>query len=265
MAQLLTFVLYAPLASFGEVAVGEQRPTADHPGRSAILGLIAAALGIRRDEDAAQAALQSGYGVAVLQLAPGSLLRDYHTAQSTSASDLKKAARSTRRDELRAVPRAELNTILSERDYRSEALHVAGIWERSSSPHSLPAVAKALEEPAFCLYLGRRSCPVALPLSPKVRKTESLSAGFSEAVAELQAQWLPTDASPDQLQRRHIQKFVKAERGPLFWEAGFESGIAAMPDRYVRHDQALHRGRWQFGVREEFRSSWILDEPEKAA
>ena len=44
----LLFTLYAPMASFGEVAVGERRMSWSRPGRSAILGMVAARLGNRQ-------------------------------------------------------------------------------------------------------------------------------------------------------------------------------------------------------------------------
>jgi CRISPR system Cascade subunit CasD len=50
MMEYLLFRLYGPLASWGEIAVGESRHTATYPGKSALLGLLAAALGIRRDD-----------------------------------------------------------------------------------------------------------------------------------------------------------------------------------------------------------------------
>ena len=46
----LVMRLYAPLSSWGTVAVGEDRPTVNYPTRSAVLGLLGAALGIKRSE-----------------------------------------------------------------------------------------------------------------------------------------------------------------------------------------------------------------------
>ena len=40
----------------------------------------------------------------------------------------------SRRDELLAVPRAELNTILSRRDYRVDALYTIALWARPGAP-----------------------------------------------------------------------------------------------------------------------------------
>jgi len=57
MRSFLLFRLYGPLASWGEIAVGEVRPTALQPTRSALLGLLGAALGVRRGDDEAFSAL----------------------------------------------------------------------------------------------------------------------------------------------------------------------------------------------------------------
>jgi CRISPR system Cascade subunit CasD len=117
MNDYLLFRLYGPLASWGETAVGEVRPSAAWPGRSAIIGLLAAALGIRRDEEERQRALTASYGMAVCVENRGELLRDYHTTQVPP--ERRGVLHHTRRDELNADT---LHTILSQRDYRTDAL-----------------------------------------------------------------------------------------------------------------------------------------------
>ena len=52
MTEVLCLTLRGPLASWGEIAVGRVRPSGDKPTRSALLGLLAGMLGIRRDEAA---------------------------------------------------------------------------------------------------------------------------------------------------------------------------------------------------------------------
>ena len=71
MTEFLLLTLYAPLASWGDIAVGEVRGSWDRPSRSAVLGLVAAALGVDRADQAAHDALDVGYGVAVRQDAAG--------------------------------------------------------------------------------------------------------------------------------------------------------------------------------------------------
>jgi CRISPR system Cascade subunit CasD len=153
--ETLIFQLHAPLASWGETAVGEYRPTAEYPSQSAIQGLLGAALGINRDDDATQVALRTSYCMAVGVLSQGRLLRDYHTAQVPSRSDLKKRPKATRRDEL-SLPKYELNTVLSTRDYRQDSAALIAIQAKAGASYSLIALADALKKPKYVLYLGRK-------------------------------------------------------------------------------------------------------------
>ena len=81
MKEYLFFRLYGPIASWGDIAVGVQRPSFDHPSKSAIMGLLAAALGIKRNEEEKHTALVNSYNFAVMINSSGILLRDYHTVQ----------------------------------------------------------------------------------------------------------------------------------------------------------------------------------------
>ena len=74
--------LYAPLAAMGDIAVGERRGGFDRPARSAVLGLVAAALGIDRADEEGHAALDRGYRMAQRVRARGTLVEDYHTVQA---------------------------------------------------------------------------------------------------------------------------------------------------------------------------------------
>jgi len=60
MTAFLLASLYAPMASWGEITVGERRTSWDRPSRSAILGLVAAALGIEREDQDGHDALDGG-------------------------------------------------------------------------------------------------------------------------------------------------------------------------------------------------------------
>ena len=100
--QWLLFQLAGAMASFGGVAVGEVRSSESMPTRSAILGLLAAALGIRRDQDDQHAALSNALQFAARLESVDSRMLDFHTAQSAKRSRLKGRPLRTRRDELQA-------------------------------------------------------------------------------------------------------------------------------------------------------------------
>ena len=91
----LLFTLYAPMASFGEIAVGERRMSWSRPARSAIMGLVAAALGIDRTDQETHQNLERGLFYAVRTDMPGHPFMDFHTAQvpkSKKRSDIRDAA-----------------------------------------------------------------------------------------------------------------------------------------------------------------------------
>jgi len=242
--KFLVFQLQAPLSSWGDTAVGEYRGSYEHPGESALIGLLGAALGIRREDEAAHAALRQGYGFAVGVQSGGKLLRDYHTAQVPGRAALKGRPHATRRDEL-GVPKDDLNTILSTRDYRQDAASLIAIQPRSDAAHPLEVLADALRKPRFVLYLGRKSCPPAAPLHPVVITADSALGAFVEYRKRLNDQ---REARKDRYGRLPLEPIGDLIR--LTWGDGVEAGIPAALS-VPRKDRLIRRQGWQFGDRAE--------------
>lgn len=228
MKEYLIFQLYSPLASWGEEAVGEVRHSAAVPTRSALLGLLAAAVGIRRDDDAGLAAFNSAYHVAVHVLSEKARwLRDYHTVSAPREN--KKRSYYTRRDELTQAPE-EVGTLISQREYRCDGYWHVAISATSDAPHSLAALRDALLKPHFQLYLGRKSCPLALPLAPQLI-AGSLRQVFTRASELLR---------PDELAG------ILEESGYCYWDDAEEASLSV--EQTLRsNNQPLSRTRWQFG------------------
>ena len=240
----LVFQLQAPLSSWGDTAVGEYRGSYDHPGESALIGLLGAALGIRRENDAAHAELRLGYSFAVGVLSSGQLLRDYHTAQVPGRAALKGRPHATRRDEL-AVPKSELNTILSTRDYRQNACSLVAVLAHENAPYTLPNLADKLRQPRFVLYLGRKSCPPGAPLHPQVIDADSALAALNEYGTRLNAQ---LEALKDRRGHAPLEPTGKVTR--LYWGDGANAGVGADLSS-PRKDRLIRRQGWQFGDRTE--------------
>ena len=234
----LVFRIYAPMASWGEAAVGGTRPSATYPGRSAILGLLAAALGIRRDETERQAALGEVVEVAVKQVSPGVLIRDYHTTQVPGRTAAKGVR--SRRDEL-AVRKDRLNTILSTREYRCDGYWTVAVRLTDTSSWTLAELEAALRRPGFVPYLGRKSCPLAAPLDPRI----VAAAGIREA---LSTRFPRLTALEEADERRRMRLGNEAFYA---WEG--EGGDIEVQEQQHRVDEPLHRGRWQFTSRLENR------------
>ncbi|TWO79594.1 type I-E CRISPR-associated protein Cas5/CasD [Denitratisoma oestradiolicum] len=229
------FRLYGPLASWGDIAVGEVRPSFERPSKSAVLGLAAAALGLRRDDEDGQHRLAQDYGYAVEVQSFGQPLRDYHTVQRPPQR--KGADYVSRREELLAVPKEDLATTLSYRDYWQDASYIACLWAKGDTPiYPLVEMASALQRPHYVLYLGRKSCPLALPLQPQIVEADSISAAFDGAMFK------------DDI-------FEHLSKGERIRFSDEKLGDTVM--KLIRRDQPDSRRRWQFSEREEYRLTVI--------
>lgn len=251
MTDYLLLRLYGPLASWGEIAVGESRHSAVHPSRSALLGLLGAALGVERHDDTGQLALTQGYRFGIKLVCVGTPLRDYHTVQ-VGVPPRKFQFRS-RRQELAAD---KVETILSTREYRCDSLAVVAVEAAAGAPVDLAGLREALCRPRFTLYLGRKSCPLALPLMPQVIAAPSLREAL-DGVELPSLMGLLDVCQPKQVwPNRGDRQAFRLGQTRYYWEDGMQAGMQPSFDTW-RHDQPLSRRRWQFSPRRE----WVaLDE-----
>lgn len=250
MSDFLVFQLYGALSSWGDIAVGEHRRSYGHPSKSAITGLLAAALGIDREDDSSHVELCQQYGVSVCVRARGELLRDYHTTQVPKGN--RKYA--TRQDEL-IMDKDKLGTILSQRDYHMDAFCQIAVWcMTDDAPYTLEELKQKLKHPHFNLYLGRKSCPVSLPLHPVIL-SKSLKRAFDDYPLE-KLNELSMDSSDKSWFEENLPGNAPGQKELIryFWERGnLKDGDIGMKCtmKYPRRDQVRSRKRWQFSDREE--------------
>ncbi len=209
----LIFTLTANLAAMGELAGHERRGSLSWPGRSALLGLLGAALGRERNADFSDL---DALGLAVALFDEGEPLRDYHTIQTIPTAAVKKP---NSRPQALAAAGGRVNTSITLRDYRTTPLYGVAVWGGD-----LPPLRAALERPEFTLYLGRKSCPLAAPVGARVVEAE----GPAEALANLRLPPWRGGAVARTL-------IVEAEEGDRHTE--------------TRQDLPLDRGLWHFGAR----------------
>ena len=234
MPDFLLFQLYAPLVSWGDIAVGEQRPSYDYPSKSAVLGIVAAALGIPRSEETMHGRLAEAYGFAVAVLAAGKILSDYHTAQVPRQK--KGKVYWTRKAEVDALG-DKGNTILSYRQYRTDAYYKVALWQRvSNAPFDLVALKRALHTPRFSLYLGRKACPPSLPLRACILQDLSLREAFTRYEGDSKLAQILTGS-------------VK-----YYWDIELTEEQAGMKTtmRKTCRDNIASRKRWQFMPRSHY-------------
>ncbi len=241
MPTFLLITLAAPMASFGLEAGHKRRSSRERPTRSALLGLLSAALGIHRDDDENQRKLAETVATAVRVDNPGWPLQDFHTAQYVPTARLKKP--NSRRAALARLKPAD-NPELTCRDYRMD-VHYTAAYARhmETCPWSLEDMAKALRCPRFTLYLGRKSCPLSLPLYPRIIKATDILAA------------LERNAAPDGEKKQAMLRNTvsQASTSPyIAVDHRAEIHTATHPPRLDRvNDQPLDRRRWHFAPRHE--------------
>ncbi len=209
MQPFLIFGLTASLGAMGELAGHERRGALTFPGRSAVIGLMGAALGIRRDGDfSALEALEITIGLHD----SGAPLRDYHTIETVPSAAVKSP---NSRPEAIRTARGRTNTTITLRDYRAGPL-----FSVAAAGEGLEALATALNAPVFTLYLGRKSCPLAAPPGARLVQAERAEDALAQLI-------LPPWRQKDRLQAVVVED----------------------PAGEVLHDQALDRARWHFAPR----------------
>lgn len=141
--------LEGALQSWGTESRFGHRDTQREPSKSGVLGLVGAALGMPRDDDARLARLATGR-MAVRVDREGDTLADYHTAGG-----------GTFRGQDHSVHGAK-DTVLTRRHYLSSASFLVAItYTDAALAHEIHA---ALGAPHWPLTLGRRACPPSVPV-----------------------------------------------------------------------------------------------------
>ena len=162
--------LAGPLQSWGVESKFETRRTQSYPTKSGVIGLIAAALGYSRDEPLDRF-YTLNFGVRVDQ--EGELLSDYHLARGKKDKDVYQTRRL----------------------YLADAIFLAGL-ESDDLPF-LQELENALRNPAFPLFLGRRSCVPTMPIFLGIRETSLLDSLKNEKW--LVSEWRQKKSPPQKL------------------------------------------------------------------
>ncbi|MFA6929357.1 MAG: type I-E CRISPR-associated protein Cas5/CasD [Lentisphaeria bacterium] len=152
----LSLYLRAPLQSWGATAKFGERPSLSFPTRSGILGMLAAASGIDRNDDAWLLKLKC-LAMRCLVFFPGRRIMDYHTVGG--GYDVNDAW-----SKRRMSPKAEggtPTTVLTSREYLQDAAF--GIVLAAENTELVNTLAQAIRNPVWGVWLGRKCC---IPTEP---------------------------------------------------------------------------------------------------
>ncbi len=230
MRRHLMLRLEGPLMAFGDIMVDAIGPIREAPSASTLTGLLANALGVRREESRSLGRLQERVVFGSRIDRPGERFTEFQTAK-LEASD--KGWTTRGRPEGRTGGTATYDSPhIRYRDYDAgKRVTIALRFDPADEVPGLDAVAAALDEPARPLFLGRKPCLPSHRILLGFREADSLYAALlAEPIANpsdrLQWMWpehialfLPWD-EPHELEKSREIRFCERRD----WRAGIHVG-----------------------------------------
>ena len=197
MATLL-LRLAAPLQAWGVASKFNSRMTGAEPSKSGVVGMVAAALG-RDRSDPLDDLSELKFGVRKDQA--GTLVKDFQTAHGTGHNA----------------------DFVTTRYYLADAVFLAGF---EGDRAKLEEIDRAVRNPVFPLFLGRRSCPPTPPVS--LGLVDSCLEDALRSYDWLASDWYMRRCGPE----------VSLE---IVSDAGVSEGHAMVRDHPVSFDQTYRR------------------------
>ncbi len=216
--------LAGPMQAWGSGSRFVRRATDHAPTKSGVIGLLAAARGLRRT-DPLEDLLALQFGVRLDQ--PGRIERDFQTTRTVDGG--------------RSFP-------LTERYYLTDATFVAAV---EGDDGLIAALDAAVRRPVYPLYLGRRSCPPVGALTLGTRTVDVWTALTTE----------PWQAAPWWRKRQdgqvHLELRLDADAVP---EAERGAGVTTdkVHDAPLSFDPQLR----SYGWRAVTRTSVVVENPD---
>lgn len=172
MAQILILRLQGVMQAWGKHSYEDYRPSEVFPTRSAVEGLLAACLGIEREDKQQLKALSRCFSFAVrqdlrmLKEKPVQMrkISDFHTVLDARKVD----------GSINPYP------VVSRREYLCDGHFTVALDFNPQSSWTNEALTLALKKPVFTPFLGRRSCPITAPLFEQWIEAEDLHSALSE-------------------------------------------------------------------------------------
>ena len=167
MPRYLMLKLSGPMQAWGGHSYEDFRPSHNFPTRSGLLGLLAACLGVDRDDAERQQDLARSLEFTVRsdwrKKTPVVKLSDFHTVMDARKVDGK----------------SNPYPVVSRREYLFDAQFTVAVGHSGQGGFTLDQVESAIRKPVYTPFLGRRSCPLSRPLFEAALDAESPQAALA--------------------------------------------------------------------------------------
>lgn len=164
MTEFLILRLQGPMQAWGTHTYEDYRPVERFPTRSGLVGLLGACLGLGRKDVQSREALSASFQMAVRvdqRETEPVMFTDFHTVLEARKTDGK----------------PNKNPVVSHREYLCDAHFTVVLRVTPDSEFSLERLEQAVVSPCYTPVLGRRSCPLSLPLfDSRIQADDLLSA-----------------------------------------------------------------------------------------
>lgn len=175
MPDYLIIKLQGAMQAWGGHSYEDFRPSHVFPTRSAVLGLLAACIGIERDDILNRERLNASLFRLTVRTDTRYLegsnrplkmhkITDFHTVQNARKVDA--AARK--------------DAIVSRREYLCDTVFSIAMVFDQEQGYSLDDIKQALQKPYYTPFLGRKSCPLQRPLYEAVISAKNAQAALME-------------------------------------------------------------------------------------
>lgn len=210
----------SPLQSWGTKSHFETRDTDRYPSKSAVIGMIAAALGYRRYEDVKLKRLQKlSFAVRIDQ--PGSLLKDFQIATKYKDNGEKDRG------------------YVTNRYYLQDAVFVVAIGSRDDS--LMKEIFDALKRPYFPLYLGRRANSINADYLLDMVDGEVVDS--LKSIKWLAADWYKAKNHPDSVEIYADNDLINNDYFTMVRDMPESFAQGAVDSEFNEHDRRSYRLR----------------------
>ena len=169
MPEFLILKCQGTMQAWGGHTYEDYRPSLIFPTRSAVVGMLGACLGLRREQPERLKQLNDSFELTVL--AHPRQVEHRHLNQDLKERFLsmhKMTDYHTILDARRADGGMREDAIVSKREYLCDAEFTLALAFIDHAEFKLTKVMQAIKKPVYTPYLGRRSCPLQRPLFEKV-------------------------------------------------------------------------------------------------
>ncbi|MDE0518732.1 MAG: type I-E CRISPR-associated protein Cas5/CasD [Bdellovibrionales bacterium] len=180
MKDFLILKLQGAMQAWGEHTFEDFRPSYVFPTRSSVVGLLGACLGIDREEISKREDLNNSFELTIISTKRKIKKNSYNKEVINYLPIRKITDFHTVLDGRKADGKARKEAIISHREYLCDAEFTLILDFKENAVYKVNDIKKAIDDPVFTPFLGRRSCPLHRPLFDKIVTAENIQQALEQ-------------------------------------------------------------------------------------